>query len=112
MIDPLEAKFQAWEIEAELEQFKQMNWRSPPDAITLHSQTPPPPFSDKILRFYKILGLNSHASLKEVKQAYRALLKKCHPDLFYGHPEQQQKAQEIIQKMNEIYKEICAQMAR
>lgn len=107
MIDPVEAKFQGWEMDAELEQLKQMNWRSPPDATIPLTQTPPPPVSDKIARFYQILGLNSNASLKEVKQAYRALLKKWHPDLFYENPEQQQKAQEIIQKMNEIYKEIC-----
>ncbi|MCT7982595.1 DnaJ domain-containing protein [Laspinema sp. A4] len=110
MIDPLEAKFQAWEMDAELEELKKMNRRSPPDASTLHSQTPPPPVSDKIARFYKILGLNSNASLKEVKHAYRAILKKCHPDLFYNNPEKHQKAQEFIQKMNEIYEEIRAKM--
>ena len=107
MIDPLEAKFQALEMEAELAKLKQMNRRSPPDGITPHPQAPPPPVSDKIARFYKILGLNSNASLKEVKQAYRALLKKWHPDLFYDNPEKQKKAQEVIQKLNEIYKEIC-----
>ncbi|AFY84616.1 DnaJ domain-containing protein [Oscillatoria acuminata] len=112
MVDPLEAKFQAWEMDAELAKLKQMNRRSPSDAIAHRPQAPAPPVSDKIARFYKILGLNSNASLKEVKQSYRTLLKKWHPDLFYEHPEQQKKAQEVIQKMNEIYKEICAQMGR
>ncbi|WP_254565713.1 DnaJ domain-containing protein [Oscillatoria sp. HE19RPO] len=110
MIDPLEAKFQAWEMDAELAKLKQMNLRSPPDATNSPTPTPPPPVSDKIARFYKILGLNSNASLKEVKQAYRALLKKWHPDLFYDNPEQQKKAQEVIQKMNEVYDKICAEV--
>ncbi|MCT7966712.1 DnaJ domain-containing protein [Laspinema sp. D1] len=112
MIDPLEAKFQALEMDAELAKLKQRNWRSLPDAITHRPQAPPLPVSDKIARFYKILGLNSNASLKEVKQAYRTLVKKWHPDLFYDNPEQQKKAQEVIQKMNEIYKEICGQMGK
>ncbi|MCT7957108.1 J domain-containing protein [Laspinema palackyanum] len=112
MIDPVEAKFQALEMDAELANLKQMNRRSHQEAIALRPQAPPPPVSDKIARFYKILGLNSNASLKEVKQAYRTLLKKWHPDLFYENPEKQQKAQEVIQKMNEIYKEICGQMGK
>ncbi len=106
MIDPLDAKFQAWEMDAELEQLKKMNRRSPPNASTPDAQTPPPLVSDKIARFYKILGLNSNASVKEVKEAYRAILKKCHPDLFYNNPEKHQKAQEFIKNMNEIYEQI------
>lgn len=107
MIDPVEAKFQALEMDAELAKLKQINRRSPPQATTPPTQAPAPPVSDKIARFYTILGLNSNASLKEVKQAYRALLKKWHPDLFYNKPEQQQKAQEVIQKLNEMYDELC-----
>lgn len=112
MIDPLEAKFQAWEMDADLEHLKKMNRRSPPDAIICYPQVPRVLQQEDIARFYKILGLSSNASLKEVKQAYRVLLKKWHPDLFYDNPERQQKAQEVIQKMNEIYKKICAQMAK
>ncbi|MGL5192265.1 MAG: J domain-containing protein [Chroococcales cyanobacterium] len=112
MIDPLEAKFQALEMEAELAKLKQMNWRSPPDATTPPTPAPPPPVSDKMARFYKILGLNSNASLKEVKQAYRGLLKKWHPDLFYDNPEKQKKAQEVIQKMNEMYYKLCEHQGR
>jgi DnaJ-domain-containing protein 1 len=112
MIDYLEAKFQALEMDAELAKLKQMNLRSPRDATTPHPPAPPPPVNDKMARFYKILGLNSNASLKEVKQAYRALLKKWHPDLFYDNPEKQQKAQEVIQKMNELYEELCDNQGR
>lgn len=48
--------------------------------------------------YYKILGINKNASAEEIKAAYRELVKKYHPDKYYGKPEYQQ--------MNEKFKEI------
>lgn len=113
MIDRLEAKFQALEIEHELQQMKAKSRRSLSDSTSLENspsvrdRAPNPAVSDKIDRFYNILGLRSDASLKEVKQAYRALLKKWHPDLFYDNPKRQENAQDFIKKMNAIYSEVC-----
>lgn len=97
MIDPLEAKFQAWERELELEHLKQ------------NSGQFSPPVPDQVARFYHILGLPTQASVPEIKQAYRALLKKWHPDRFQNDPERQHKAKEVTQKMNEIYNQLCNQ---
>lgn len=44
---------------------------------------------------YKVLGLSPNATDEEVKQAYRRLAKKYHPDLNPGNPEAARKMQEV-----------------
>jgi len=41
--------------------------------------------------------------MAEVKEAYRALVKKWHPDLFVGKLQLQQEAQEKMRLVNEAY---------
>lgn len=54
-------------------------------------------------RYYKILGLEATATPAEVKQAYRKLAKKWHPDRFVNRPQMLAKAQQEIQKINQAY---------
>ncbi|GAX40004.1 heat shock protein DnaJ domain-containing protein [Tolypothrix sp. NIES-4075] len=54
---------------------------------------------------YEILGLKPGASQKEVKQAYRKLVKVWHPDRFFSQQEKQ-KAEERIKKINEAYNQL------
>ncbi len=54
---------------------------------------------------YDILGLKPGASHKEVKQAYRKLVKVWHPDRFFIQQEKQ-KAEEGIKKINEAYNQL------
>lgn len=61
---------------------------------------------EKRIRFYAILGLQPDASFKEVKQAYKQLVKRCHPDLFFHNPQLRQKAQEVLTKINQAYNEL------
>jgi curved DNA-binding protein CbpA len=49
--------------------------------------------------YYAILGIQREASSREVKRAYRKLVRKCHPDLHPGDPTCKAKIQEI----NEAY---------
>ena len=51
---------------------------------------------------YKVLGVSPDASDEEVKQAYRRLAKKYHPDLNPGDPVAARKMQEV----NEAYEQI------
>ncbi len=51
---------------------------------------------------YKVLGVNPDASDEEIKQAYRRLAKKYHPDLNPGDEEAARKMQEV----NEAYEQI------
>ena len=44
---------------------------------------------------YKVLGVSRDASDEEIKQAYRRLAKKYHPDLNPGDQEAARKMQEI-----------------
>jgi len=36
--------------------------------------------------YFAVLGLDHAASVQEVRQAYRRLIRQCHPDLFAGEP--------------------------
>lgn len=54
-------------------------------------------------QYYKILGLEATATPAEVKQAYRKLVKKWHPDRFIDRPQLLAKAQQEITKINQAY---------
>ena len=55
----------------------------------------------------KIFGLNTSATLNEVKRAYRKLAKQNHPDHFIDQ-EQKKKQEIIMEKINEAYKTIVS----
>jgi TonB family protein len=59
-------------------------------------------------KYYEILGLEPGASLKEVKQAYRDMVKVWHPDLFLHDPRLQQTAQEKLKEINVAYEELLS----
>ena len=50
-------------------------------------------------QYYDILKVKPTASMEEIKQAYRSLAKKLHPDLNKNNP----KAEEQLKKVNEAY---------
>lgn len=51
---------------------------------------------------YDVLGIRQGASQEEVKKAYRALVKKYHPDRYKDHP-LEDLAKEKMQEVNEAY---------
>ncbi|MEM5783326.1 MAG: DnaJ domain-containing protein, partial [Candidatus Aenigmatarchaeota archaeon] len=51
--------------------------------------------------YYSVLGVKSDASLKDIKEAYKTLIKKYHPDV-----NKSLEAEEITKKINEAYNEI------
>ncbi len=108
----VEAKFRNWELDEEIAQMK-AEMRSPGFNTAKQQQTnqtktaPKQPKTqvekDKVVRAYNILGLSTSASVAEVKQAYRTLVKKWHPDLFVNKSQQQKQAQEKMHLINEAY---------
>jgi DnaJ-domain-containing protein 1 len=117
-MDNIEDKFRSLEIEAELQKLKQKLGNSANQENTSTSQSnrtytsPQNSRSDSVMneekriRFYAILGLQPDASFQEVKQAYKQLVKRCHPDLFFHNPQLRQKAQEVLTKINQAYNEL------
>ncbi|KYC43789.1 dynamin family protein [Scytonema hofmannii PCC 7110] len=108
----VEAKFRAWEIDEEIAQMKANTGSSSSQASqqqrsTQSNKVPNQPSAqtkkEKIQSAYTILGLQAGASQSEVKQAYRTLVKKWHPDLFVNKPQQQKQAQEKMRLINEAY---------
>ena len=56
---------------------------------------------------YEVLGVSRSASMDEVKNAYRALAKKYHPDQYAGSP-LQENANKKMQEINEAYDAIIS----
>lgn len=98
-------KYLSQEIEEELEQLK-AQMRNPPSQANYTSAKSNPPVNDKNKVFYEILEIKLGASQDEIKQAYKRLVKKWHPDLFFNNPKLQFQAQEKFKKINEAYKKL------
>ncbi|MBE9005420.1 dynamin family protein [Fortiea sp. LEGE XX443] len=106
----LEAKFRNWEMDEEIARMK-AEMRSPgfqnKQQTNQNTQAQKPPESqgekDKIARAYKILELPQDAAFADIKQAYKNLVKKWHPDLFVNQPQMQKQAQEKMRLLNEAY---------
>ncbi len=54
-------------------------------------------------KYYQILGLKCNATEKEIKQAYRILAKKWHPDLFINQPEKEAIVSEKFKEIANAY---------
>ncbi|BAB76112.1 dynamin family protein [Anabaena sp. FACHB-709] len=107
----LEAKFHKWEMDEEIARMK-AEMRSPgyqngKQQPNQNTQAPKPPQSqtekDKIAHAYKVLGLPQDAAFADIKQTYKTLVKKWHPDLFVNQPQMQKQAQEKMRLFNEAY---------
>lgn len=103
--DDVDKKFGDWEIDEEIAQMKaQMNSPGFKDSQNQKANTiKPETDKDKITRAYNILGLKPDASSEEIKQTYKKLVKKWHPDLFVNQPQELAKAKEKIRSINEAY---------
>ncbi|MBW4672433.1 MAG: dynamin family protein [Cyanomargarita calcarea GSE-NOS-MK-12-04C] len=110
----VEAAFRTWEFDEEIEQMKaqmsgggfrnkQQNTNQNNGNHKAQSAHKTQIEKDNIARAYANLGLQNSASMAEIKEAYRALVKKWHPDLFVGKPQLQQEAQEKMRMVNEAY---------
>ena len=53
--------------------------------------------------YRKILGVDYKATSKELRKAYRGLVKKWHPDQFMHDPHLLENAKEKLQEVNEAY---------
>ncbi|MBD0388058.1 MAG: J domain-containing protein, partial [Nostoc sp. C3-bin3] len=110
--EEVEAKFRDWELNEEIARMKAEmrasssqtgKQQNTTQSNKAPNQTKTQTEKDQIIRAYSILGLQANASLAEVKQAYRTLVKKWHPDLFIGKPQLLKQAQEKMHLINEAY---------
>ena len=60
---------------------------------------------------WEILGVAEHATPKEVKKAYRALVKQWHPDRYVHNPQLQRQAETRLSEINQAYNQARVLMA-
>ena len=60
----------------------------------------------KIAEYYRTLNLSPGADFPEVKKAYRALMRKYHPDLHGANPKKQKAATELSMRVTQAYNEL------
>lgn len=102
--EDLEKTFINWEIDEEIAQMKSEMHSSGFKSNTQKVKTNKPETEkEKFISAYNILGLKPDASPSQIKQAYKKLVKKWHPDLFINQPQLQTEAQEKIRLINEAY---------
>lgn len=105
--DNVDKKFSDWEIDEEIAQMKaEMNSPGFKNAQKNNQKVntnKPETDKDKITSAYNILGLKPDASSEQIKQAYKKLVKKWHPDLFVNQPQELAKAKEKIRLINQAY---------
>jgi hypothetical protein len=75
--------------------------------------TPPRPEEEKtIADYYANLEVKKGASLDEVKENYRRLMRKYHPDRFNDDPQMQELAKEISQELSTAYDRVKQHIKR
>jgi DnaJ-domain-containing protein 1 len=75
--------------------------------------TPPRPEDEKtIADYYANLEVKKGASLDEVKENYRRLMRKYHPDRFNDDPQMQELAKEISQELSTAYDRVKQHIKR
>lgn len=105
-MENLEERFRALELDDEIQKLQQ-ELRLPSNQTSHQSNSSyNPQIKEKRTYFYALLGIQQDASIQEIKYAYRNLVKKIHPDLFCHNPQLQQKAQEVLMKINKVYDEL------
>lgn len=69
-------------------------------------------FDPELARYYANLEVPYGSDLETVRQAWKRLLKKYHPDLHSGEPEKQRIANELVQGLNRAYEELLKRLAK
>lgn len=67
------------------------------------SPTPQTATPSALARYYKVLGVQEGADLGEVEEAYRRLASRCRAVNFENGSEEQQSANEIMERVDEAY---------
>jgi DnaJ-domain-containing protein 1 len=97
--------------QAARDRYTQRTGQAPPPPRASQRRPPPPrvppPSSQKRLRdLYAQLEVPYGADFAEVKQSFRRLMRKYHPDLHAGNPQKQKVATQLTMSLTQAYNEL------
>lgn len=95
------------ELMAEIERrYRERHGRPPESEPRARSARTTPASSDEIRRAYAVLEVPAGSDFPTVKKAYRALMRKYHPDRHTGSAEKQRAAHELALKITQAYERL------
>ncbi len=66
-----------------------------------------PEWSDELRSAYDILGVDTQASMEEIRRAYLICVRTWHPDRFSRNPDRQRMAERATKQINAAYEFLC-----
>jgi len=82
------------------------------DASEPGRTSPPKQGDDPLARYYANLEIKPGADRKEVKTAWKRMMKKYHPDLHDSDPEKRKTAEELTRRLTESYQILDKELAK
>ena len=81
---------------------------NPVDPPASHTAAPEPEIDPRLAAYYANLEIPYGSDLAVVRQAWKRLLKKYHPDLHAGDAQKRQVANQLTAQLTQAYKELEA----
>lgn len=85
---------------------------APPEETGATAHEPGSPQAKQLKQYYTNLELKAGASLEEVRQAYRDLMKRYHPDKHIGDAERHRAATELAQSLTKAYHSLVEHLGK
>lgn len=84
----------------------------PPGDVPPAAEDPPPDVDQELARYYANLEIPYGSDLNTVRNAWKSMMKKYHPDLHGADPDKRRLAGELTSELTRAYQELAASLER